>query len=190
MEDNPNIQGAENREELPPIPFYKKLLPIGLMGFNVLVFFYLIPGNIAESYSTFFAILGGVITVILSFWIIIVTLPSLLDKAPIVTGILCMSTLFLFGYQYITKTSNFSSQQLRENGVYTDAIIVKKSQFTGRRGRTTQSIRVRFYLHDKKTAEAKILVGSKEYNYFKKGQIISIKYSSKYPEIATIFYRK
>ena len=167
-----------------------KLLPIILMTLNISFFFYILPISIAESYSTLFAILGGVVTLILSFWIFEILTPKLLEKIPILVGVIGISTFFIFGYFFITKTSAFAANELKENAVYTKAMISDKTKIYGKRGRSTQSISVRFLTKDNTKSIAKILVTKRYYEFLHEGMEIPIIYSSSHSNIAEIDYKK
>ncbi|MDI1233475.1 MAG: hypothetical protein PSX81_04280 [bacterium] len=167
-----------------------KFLPLILMALNLSFFFYFIPDHVAESYSTFLAILGGVITMVLAFWIALFVLPKVFDAAPIFMALLCMSSLFVFGYLFIVKTSDFSANELSKYGVLTNAVIVDKTQLYGRRGKTIQSMEVQFTTQDAKSVTAKILLSEGEYERFQEGMQVPITYSSKHPEIVGIAYSK
>ena len=167
-----------------------KFLPLILMALNLSFFFYFIPDSLAESYSTFLAILGGVITMVLAFWIALFVVPKVFDRVPIFMGLLCMSTLFVFGYLFIVKTSNFSSTELSKYGVLTEATVVDKTQIYGRRGRTIQSMQVQFTTKEGQNTSAKVLLSEKEYEYFYEGMQVPIYYSSKHPDIVGVAYSK
>lgn len=167
-----------------------KILPILLMGLNLALFFYIIPDHISERFGTFFAIFGGVITLILSFWIVGTLLPKLFETIPVLTGLLCISTLFIFGYFHIVKTVDYSSDELAKYGVYTEAVIIDKTKIYGKRGRSIKSMEVRFVAKDNKTYNASIDLTDREYNSFREGMTIPIKYSSKHPNIARIDYNR
>jgi len=177
-------------EDFPKIPWYKKFIPLVLLVLTYFLFFQWIPIHVAEEYSILFGIAGGVITMILSFWAVIVIAPVLLEKLPILTGILCISTLFIFGYQFIGYTTSFYSKELRENGVFAKAVVVNKTQIHGRRGRTIESIDVAFYLPNKERHDATVSISRQEYQQYYKGMKLPIYYSSKHPSIARIAYEK
>lgn len=167
-----------------------KFLPIILMALNLWFFFYLIPDAVAESYSTFLAIVGGVLTMVLAFWIALFAMPKVFDSAPIFFGLLCISTLFVFGYLFIVKTSNFSSTELSKYGVLTEAIVIDKTQIYGRRGKTIQSMELRFTTKDGVLTTAKVSLSESEYERFDEGMKVPIHYSSKHPTIVAIAYSK
>jgi hypothetical protein len=168
-----------------------KFTPLILMAANLGFFFYLIPDAVAESFDIFFAILGGVITLILSLWIVIQWLPKVFDAVPILAGLLCISTLFVFGWFFISKTTHFSTDELKENGVHTIAVVIDKTQWHSLKSvsRTTQNIDVRFLANDKRTQVSKILVGKQEFERIQIGMQLPIVYSSKHPDIAAIARR-
>ena len=172
------------------LSLFQKILPLTLLIFNLYLFFELIPDHIAEAYSTLFAIVGGVITLILSFWTADTLLRSLLKYMAIPIFLLCIASLFIFGYFFIVKTTNYSSDELAKNGVYTTAIISGKTRIYGKRGKTIQSIDVRFLDENNERQEATIDISNSEYNSYNKGMTIPIFYSSKHPNIARISYKK
>lgn len=176
--------------KLRKITLVQKILPISLLLFTIYFFFELIPDHIAEEYSTLFAILGGVITMILSFWTADTLLRPLLKFMAIPIFLLCIASLFIFGYFYIVKTTNFSSNELTQNGVHTTAVIVDKTRIYGKRGRTIESIDVRFLDEHNQQQEANISIGRNEYDRFSIGMKLPILYSSKHPNIARISYKK
>ncbi len=169
-----------------------KFVPLILMVFNIYFFFYLLPIDIAEAYSIVLAIVGGVVTLVLSFWMVFTWIKSdeLLDKIGVPFYLASIASLFVFGYFFIVKTSNFASDELAQNGVYTEAVIIDKTQIYGKRGRTTQNIDVRFVTQNNEQVNANILVDKKYYEYLNEGMTIPILYSSKYPKIAAIDYKK
>ncbi|WP_046757296.1 DUF3592 domain-containing protein [Kordia jejudonensis] len=168
----------------------QKILAPALLIFNIYFFFELIPIHIAEAYSTLFAILGGVITLILSFWTADTLFRPILKYIGIPVFILCIASLFIFGYFFILKTTSFSSDELTKNGIQTTAVIIDKSRIYGKRGRTIQSIDVRFTDQNQQRQEATIDIGDSEYNSFQTGMVIPIMYSSEHPNIARISYEK
>jgi len=167
--------------------FTNKLLPVILMTLNLSFFFYLIPGYIAEEYSVSLAIIGGFITMILSFWVFGVLTPKLYDKIPIFMGIFCISTLFIFGYFFIMKATNYGVDQLSKNGLLAKAVIIDKTKIYGRRN-STQNIDVQFITNKGQQATAEILISEAEYDLLYEGQTITIRYSSEHPNIAAIIY--
>jgi len=172
----------------PPSPrktiLSNKLTPVVLMVLNITFFFYLIPLHIAVDYDIVLAILGGIITLILSFWVAFALTPKLFDEIPIIMGVACISTLFVFGFFFISKTTDFSSNEIRENGVAAEAIIVDMTQILGKRGHTIQSMDVAFKTPDGQQHEANIILSEREYDSFERGMIVPVIYSSEYPEIA------
>lgn len=167
-----------------------RLTPLFLMALNIGLFFYFIPEHIAERFNMLFAILGGVITLIISLWIVELIMPKLLDKVPIITGLFCISTFFVFGYFFIVKTTNFSVNQIASNGILTNAVVIDKTKIYGKKGNSIHSMKVTFETKDNNKKEATIDLTDTEYSYFKKGMSIPIYYSSKHPNIATIAYDK
>ena len=71
--------------ELRKISLVQKIVPACLLVFNIYLFFELIPDHIAEEYSILFAILGGIITMILAFWTADTLLRPLLKYLAIVS---------------------------------------------------------------------------------------------------------
>lgn len=169
-----------------------RFFPLILMGLNLYFFFYLIPLDIAESYSTILAILGGIITMILCFWIVFSWVKSdkLLDQIGIPLYIVSIASIFVFGYFFIVKTSDFASNELAKNAVYTEALVADKTKIYGKRGRSIQSINVIFTTENNKQVSAKISVTENYYEYLSKGMRIPIVYSSKHPNIAEIDFKK
>ena len=180
----------ESNESLMESILANKATPVLLMIIDIVFFFYLIPEPLAERFAILLGIVGGVITLILSFWTVASLTPELLEKYPTVVGLICISTLFVFGYYFIVKTSEFSSSQLNENGVLTEAEVVSKMRFFGRTGSGGHSMKVRFTTADDKPVIAKILLAQWEYAYFEKGMKIPIYYSSEHPTIVRIAHRK
>ncbi|WNM20074.1 hypothetical protein [Flavobacterium capsici] len=168
-----------------------KFFPLFLMAFNVLFFFHILPPEIAEEYSISLGILGGVITLILSFWSVLsFVTDEVWEKTYLGFSLVCISSLFVFGYFFISKTVSFSSEELNKNGVYTEASIIDKTRIYGRRGKTIESMRVQFKTEKGEFANAEISITPYQYEQFYEGMVIPIKYSSKYPNIACIAYNK
>ncbi|MES2574630.1 MAG: DUF3592 domain-containing protein [Bacteroidota bacterium] len=167
-----------------------RFLPLILMILNLSFFFYLIPEHIADEYSISLAILGGVITLILTFWIFFMLIPKLYDKIPIFMGLFGISTLFIFGYLFLVKTTNYNSNELSKNGVLTEAVVVDKTLIYGKRGRTIQNIDVQFVTKKGEQVTANIIVSRKEYDYYSEGMPVMITYSSEHPNIARISYNR
>ena len=135
-----------------------KFIPLLLMALNLSFFFYIIPIHIAEEFEIFFAILGGAITLVLSFWIFLFVTPKLFDKIPIILGLFSISTLFIFGFYFIMRTSHFATNELVLHRTPTEALIVNKTKIYGKRGTTIQYINVQFMTTTKEEATAKINV--------------------------------
>lgn len=190
MENQDLNKKKEFKETLFDKIITNKFTPVILLVFNILLFFYLIPINFAEEYSILLGILGAVITMVLVFWSFGALIPKLSEKFPIFIGIIGVGSLFVFGIYFIAKTSNFSSNELNTNGVYTEALIVDKTKIYGRRGRSIQSIDVNFLTNKKEKVTVKIDVTDKYYRFLRKGTKIPIFYSENYPNIAEIDYRK
>lgn len=161
-----------------------------LLIITIDVIFNRIPEAVQERFDIFLAIIGGVITLILTVWIINNSLPILWDKIPTITGLLCISTLFIFGIILISKTSAFHSKQLKEYRVFTEAIIVDKTKLYGKGFRRLYNMKIRFMTEENKNSFAKILLSRDEYERFDEGEIIPIYYSSENPNIARIAYDK
>lgn len=166
-----------------------KFFPLLLMVLNLSFFFYLIPEHIADEYSISLAIIGGLITLVLSFWIFFMLTPKLYDQIPIPMGLFGISTLFIFGYFFLVKTTSFSSDELSKHGILTEAVIVDKTQFYGKRGRTIQNMDVQFITNDGKEIIANIILSENEYEKYYEGMPIKIIYSSQYPNIARVSYK-
>lgn len=167
-----------------------KLLPVFLMIFNIYFFFRIIPEPIAEQFFVLFGIVGGVICLILSIWMVEALAPVLFDKIPIITGLLCISTLFIFGYYFVLKTSNFASSQIAQNGVFVEAEIHNKRRIFSLKGKAMHHMNVKFPTQNGDIEYAKILLSKYEYDNFEKGMEIPIYYSAKHPNIARIAYKK
>jgi hypothetical protein len=163
-----------------------KLLPLILMGLNLYFFFNLIPIHIAEEYSMFLSITGGVITAFLSFYIFAIIIPELLNDMPVFLGIIGISTIFVFAYFFIKKTSHFASNEIFKNGIHREAEIIDKTQIYGKRGKSVQTINVSFLTENNKKATATINITEKYYNNLSEGMKIPIIYSSKHPNIAEL----
>jgi hypothetical protein len=129
---------------------------------------------------------------ILSFWLLFSWKKSdkLLDKIGIPLYLLCIASVFVFGYFFILKATHFTSNELAKNTVYTYAIVTDKTKIYGRRGRSIQSINVNFIIQNNKQVNAKISVTANYYEYLSKGMKIPIVYSSDYPNIAEIDFEK
>jgi hypothetical protein len=169
---------------------FKKAYPLLLQIFNLFFFFYIIPDDLAESFSILLAIVGGITTMILTFWMAFTYVPKLYEEVPIFAGLLCISTLFLFGIAMIYKTVNFGTNQLNENGIVVKARIIDKTKIYGKPPSTTQYMEVRFKTEANKWHKATIDLTSSEYNRYHEGDELFIRYSSKYPDIARIAYDK
>jgi hypothetical protein len=167
---------------------FKKGLPLLLQVFNLVLFFLFIPDAVAEEYSIFFAIVGGVSTLVLSFWIIVALLPKFLEEAPIFAGLTGISTLFIFGITFITQTVNYSSQQLEEFGVVVEATVIDKTRIYGKPPSTAEFMDVQFLSEDNKWQKATIDLSKTEYDRYQRGDKVFIHYSSEHPNIARIAY--
>ena len=183
-----NIETPETGTE--DIPAYLKILPIPLLILNLLLFFKWIPNDVADNYSTLFAIVGGVITLVLCFWTVLFVTPKLFDLAPIFLSLLCISSIFIFGWQFISKTVDYSSQELKEYGVQTEATIRDMTWIPGRRGNSIQYMEVAFRTNDNKVATADIDISKNQYRTFSRGTVVPIIYSSKHPSIARLDYSR
>ena len=100
-------------------------------------------------------------------------------------GLFCISTLFIFGFFFIMKATDYSADQLSKNGIITKAVIINKTKYYSRRN-STQNIDVQFITQQGQQATAEILISEGQYDLFYQGQIITIKYSSQHPNIAAI----
>lgn len=185
MEDNINEWQPEKTVMQKVIAF--KFFPILLLVLNVLFFFYILPIDIAESYDVFFAILGGAITLVLSFWSVfkLVSEKTWNEFYLLLSGI-CIASLFVFGIVFIMRTTDFSSGALKENGVITEAVVIDRTKIYGRRGKTIQSITVEFKTDKGVLAHAKIDVSDNQYQTLYEGVRVPIKYSSEHTNIATL----
>lgn len=194
MENN-YPEGFKTAEQLQELELKKGLtaksfLPLLLQIVNLALFFYIIPAHIAERYDILFAIIGGFSTMFLCFWIVVALTPIALDKAPVVTALLCISTLFIFGFTFLKKTTSFGSEQLAKHAVLVEARIVDKTKIYGKRGRTIKYMDVKFYDKNKNIQEATINLSDQEYNKYQRGRTVMIYYSSEHPNIARIAYNK
>ena len=169
-----------------------KFVPLLLMGLNLYFFFYLIPIDIAESYSILLAIVGGVFTMILSFWLVFTWIKSddLLDKIGVPLYVISIATIFVFGYFFIVKTSNYASNELAKNVVYIEVVITDKTKIYGKRGRSVQSIDISYITKNNEKVSTKISVSIRYFDYLREGMRIPILYSSKHPKIAEIDFKK
>ncbi len=167
-----------------------KITPVLLLLLTIDLFFNHIPEHIQERFDIFLAIFGGAITLFLSVWAIETIAPVLFDKIPTITALFCISTLFIFGIMLISKTSSFHSGQLKDNGVLTEAILVKKTKIYGKGFKRAYHMKVRFMTEDNKDSYAKILLSRWEYERFDEGEKIPIYYSSEHPNIARIAHDK
>jgi len=178
-ERKPRVKGKTN---------LKKWLPFLLLVINLWLFFSVIPDPVAENNSILFGIVGGVITLVLSFWVIVSLLPKFLEEAPIFAGLTGISTLFLFGIFFITKTVNYSSQQLKENGVVTEATVIDKTRMYGKPPSTAEFMDVQFLSEENKWQKATIDISKSEYDRYQRGDKVKIHYSAEQPQIARIAY--
>lgn len=164
-----------------------KLFPILLLILNIFFFFYIIPIDTAQNYDIFFAILGGAITLVLSFWCVFqVFSESTWDSFYLLLSGICISSLFIFGIAFIARTTDFSSETLKENGLIAEAVVIDRTKIYGRRGKSIQSITVEFKTNKGELAHAKIDVSENQYDFFSEGRRVPIKYSSEYTNIATL----
>ncbi|HEU4495939.1 MAG TPA: hypothetical protein VFR70_02695 [Flavobacterium sp.] len=165
-----------------------KFFPLVLLILNILFFFYILPADTAESYDIFFAILGGVIMMLLSFWTVSrLILERTWNRFSLLLNMLCISMLFVFGIFFLKRTGDFSSEMLKENGVATEGVIIGRTKIPGRRGGSIQSITVEFKTDKGAIAHAKIDVTEYQYETLTEGTRVPIKYSSEHTNIATLY---
>jgi hypothetical protein len=169
---------------------FLRFLPLFLLVFTIVLFFFIIPTHIAERIDVLLAIVGGVLTLVFTIWVVSDLIPVLFDKIPIITGLLCISSLFIFGVFFLKKTTHYASDQINQNGILTEAIILNKTRMYTLKGNSTQSMKVRYTTNDRKVKQTKILLSEREFKVFEKGMTIWIYYSSKNPSIATIAHKE
>lgn len=167
-----------------------KFFPLVMIVLNYLLFFHIIPISVANDFYILFSIVGGVLMLVFTLWASVTLMPNLLEKFPIAVGITSILTIFVFGYFFIVRTSNYTSNQLTENGVKTHAVVVDKTRIYGKRGRTINSISVQFITAKKEKVETSIDISSTKFEEFQKGMNIIVIYSSENPKIAEIDYRQ
>lgn len=165
-----------------------KFTPLVLLVIVYIIFFHLIPTSFSSEHYLILSILGGFAMIPLAFWSFASITPKLVETLPIMVGITSIMSLFVFAFFFIKMTSDFSSNDLQENGETSMATIVDRTQIIGRRGRTISSIKVLFKTKNKKNEEASIDVSESEYEQFQEGMEIPILYSSMHPENARIAY--
>lgn len=163
--------------------------PLLVMALTIFFFFYVIPDHIAERFDIFLAIVGGTAMIFLSVWSIETLSPIFFDKIPTITALFCISTLFIFGYCFICKTSSYAGKEIKENGISTEAVILNKNVFYGKRGRRIYSMRVGFTTEKDQQYSTNISLTENEYEDFQNGMIVPIYYSSKHPNITSIDYQ-
>ncbi|RZK12422.1 MAG: hypothetical protein EOO46_03200 [Flavobacterium sp.] len=165
-----------------------KFFPVLLLILNIFFFFYIIPIDIAQNNDIFFAILGGAITLVLSFWSVFrVFSESTWDSFYLLLSGICIGSLFIFGIAFIARTTDFSSETLKEDGLIAEAVVIDRTKIYGRRGKSIQSITVEFKTNKGELAHAKIDVSESQYEFFSEGRRVPIKYSSEYTNIATLY---
>ena len=169
---------------------FRKLLPLPLFVFNLMLFFYIIPDDVAENNSIVFALIGSITTLVLSFWVVIALMPKFLEETPIFTGLMCISTLFIFGIAFITKTVNYSSEQLQEFGVVTEATVIDKTRIYGKPPSTAEYMEVQFKTESNKWQKATLDISKSDYDKYQRGDKVYIRYSAEHPKIARIDYEK
>ena len=165
-----------------------KFLPVLLLILNIFFFFYIIPIDTAQNNDIFFAILGGAITLVLSFWSVFrVFSERTWDSFYLLLSGICIGSLFVFGIAFIARTTDFSSETLKEDGLIAEAVVIDRTKIYGRRGKSIQSITVEFKTNKGELAHAKIDVSESQYDFFLEGRRVPIKYSSEYTNIATLY---
>jgi hypothetical protein len=163
-----------------------KLTPILCGVLLVLFFFKVIPDSTADNYKYFFALFGGAISIIISLWIVGLNAPILFEKIPILSGVVCISTFFIFGYLFITKTSEYANTELTINGVKTEAIVIGKSRIYGKGGRSINKMKVRFVTDKNRSHISTLELGDFEFDLYEEGMPVAIYYASSNPNVVRI----
>lgn len=162
-----------------------KFAPLVLAILLYLVFFHLIPIGFAHAHYILFTTVGGIIAIILSFWLFANFAPKLVERVPIFTGITSILMLFVFAAAFIFRTSEYGSNEILEHGVSTTAQVVERSYIQGRRGRRIYSMDIQFYV-GKQLTGAELDVSEREFEMFPEGSSIPIIYSSEHPTIVQV----
>ena len=188
LENEPIIQ-SKSEQSIQEKILESKPFPLIIMALVIFFFFYVIPEHIAERFDIFFAIVGGTMMIFLSVWSIERLSTKFFDKMPTITALCCISTLFIFGCCFISKTSRFAVKEIRENGIFTEAVILNKNIFYGKRGRRIYNMRVSFTTEKNQHYTTNINLTENEYEDFQSGRIVPIYYSSDHPNITSIDYK-
>lgn len=162
-----------------------RFTPLVLAILLYLVFFHFIPVGFAHAHYILLATFGGIIAIILSFWLFANFAPKLVERVPIFTGITSILMLFVFGAAFISRTSGYGSREIAEHGVSTTAQVVGRSYVQGRRGNRMYSMDVQFYV-GKQLTGAELDVTEREFGMFPEGASIPIIYSSEHPTIVRV----
>ncbi|MBL7772917.1 MAG: hypothetical protein JNM95_08650 [Chitinophagaceae bacterium] len=164
-----------------------KMFPLVMLLFTQALFFLLLPKSAAEEFSITFALIGGVMSLVFSFWTAAILFPSLLDKFPIATGITCISSLFIFGVAFIGMTTSYASNELDRYGKRVRAKVSDLSKIIGKRN-DMYSMTVVFPCEHQVNCEASIDLSEREYDALEEGSDVNIIYSTEHPNIARIDY--
>jgi hypothetical protein len=162
--------------------------PVVLLASTLFLFFYLIPPNVASDNSILLALMGSVLTLVFVWWSLVKIFPTFSDKYFGAVVIISMVSLFCFGGVFIKKAVDFESNELKEHGVITKAVIVDLTQISNGRGRRISNMKVKFKTTDNYDGLSTIDISDAEFNSFNEGMEIPIIYSSKYSSIAIIAY--
>ena len=162
--------------------------PVVLLASTLFLFFYLIPKNVAADNYIFFALVGGLFTLVLTWWTLAKLFPTFSDKYFGGLVIISIASLFVFGGFFIKMTVNFERNELKEHGVLTKAVIVDLTQISNGRGRRMSTMKVKFKTTDNYDALTTMDISDAEFNSFNEGMEIPIIYSSKFSSIARIAY--
>ena len=165
-----------------------RFTPVGLLALNLSLFFYLIPKNVAADNYIFFALVGSLFTLVLTWWTLARLFPVFSDKYFAGLVLISMASLFLFGGFFIKMTVNFETNELKEHGVFAKAVIVDLTQISNGRGRRMSTMKVKFKTTDNYDGLTTIDISDAEFNSFNEGMEIPIIYSSKFSSIARIAY--
>lgn len=164
-----------------------RFFPLVCLILIQVIFFYLIPTSTAEEFYILFALLGGAATLIFSFWTVANLAPVLFEKFPIATGISCISTLFVFGFVFISMTSSFASDELQQHGKKVMARVSDMTRIIGKRN-DIYSMKVVFPCDGQVNCEASIDLSEQQYHSLEEGMSVPIIYSTRHPNIARMDY--
>lgn len=160
-----------------------------LLVLNIVFFFYVLPLDVVHEYLTMLAIVGGLITLTLSIWTVGKLMPVLFEKIPIISGLACVCTFFVFGYFLISQSVNQTTDELIKYGTTANATVIDKTSISAKRKDMT-SIDAVFKVENGEEYTVTFTVTEKMYEQFKVGMTIPIIYSSEHPEVARIRYQE